>query len=438
MINFSQTTQFEIRDLKILTKKGPVSIQGIYEEINLFDSILNPCMSGNIIIRDAIGLSDNFLFDGTEILKIKIGKSEDELVIEKSFRIYKQSDRKSVNQNSEVYTLHFVSEEFLLSMQQKVSRYYKTTYAEAALRIILDYLMVPTESLVGSFDKTQGVKKILIPNLSPLSALNWICQRAVGEDNVPGFMFFENILGYNFVNISTLLKDKEIVQINFNPKNLGGNSEFLGARSFEVIQQYDMMEKVHAGVYSGKFVGFDPKTRTILERPFSFNDWYSLYESSNPSPTLGAVNNKLGSSLTQVDSKQVFYPFGYFSRESKYIKENDPESVSQEHDTENYMFQRSAIIANLMNQRVKLVLPGNFGISSGFNVKLNIPKYGVKSRDEDNLDKSIHGNYLIVGTRHIIGYEKHETIIEAVTDSSNRSSKNEIYQTLSSVSTLKI
>jgi hypothetical protein len=431
MINFSQTTQFQITDLRILTKKGSVSIQGIYEEINLFDSILNPCMSGNIIIRDAIGLSSEFLFDGTEILKIKIGKDEDELVTEKSFRIYKQSDRKPVNQNSEVYTLHFVSEEFLLSMQQKVSRYYETTYAEAAVRIILDYLKVPTEYLRGSFDKTKGVKKILVPNLSPFSALNWMCQRAIGEDNVPGFMFFENILGYNFVNISTLLKNKEITQINFNPKNLDlskNNTEFLGARHFEVLQQYDLMKNVQSGVYSGKFVGFDPKTRTILERPFSFNDHYSLYKSSNPSPTIGSVNNKLGSSLTQFDSKQVFYPFGYFSRESKYIKENDPESVSQEYDTENYMFQRTAIMTNLMNQRVKLVLPGNFGISSGFNVLLNIPKYGIKSKEEDNLDKSIHGRYLIVGTRHIIGYEKHETIIEAVTDSSNRSSKNEIYQ----------
>lgn len=444
MINFSQTTQFQIIDLRILTKKGPVSIQGIYEEINLFDSVLNPCMNGNIIIRDAVGLSDEFLFDGTEILKMKIGKNEDKLMIEKTFRIYKQSDRKPVNQNSEVYTLHFVSEEFLLSMQQKVSRYYKTTYAEAAVRIILDYLRVPTESLIGYFDKTKGVKKILVPNLSPLSALNWMCQRAIGEDNVPGFMFFENILGYNFVNISTLLGNKEIAQINFNPKNLDlfeGN-EILGARHFEVIQQYNLMEKVHAGVYSGKFIGFDPKTRTILERPLSFNDHYSLYKSSNPSPTIGSVNNKLGSILTQVDSKQVFYPFGYFSRESEYIKNNDSESVSQEYDTENYMFQRSAIMSNLMDQRVKLVLPGNFGISSGFNVRLNIPKYGVKSKDGDNLDKSIYGNYLIVGTRHIIGYEKHETIIEAVTDSSNRSSRNEIYQSpqtsISSGSTLKI
>lgn len=430
MIEITQSTQFIISDLVILTKKGPISIKGVYEEINLFDSLLNPCMSGNIIIRDAIGLSNEFLFDGTEILKLKIGKTDDAIVIQKSFRLYKQTNRKPVNQNSEVYTLHFVSEEFLLSIQQKVSRFFETTYAEAALRVLVDYLKITS---MGEFHATKGVKNILIPNLNPISALNWICQRSIGEDNVPGFMFFENISGYNFANISTLLEAEQVTRINFNPKNLdftrtNSVTEFLGARSFEVIQQYDTIQNINSGVHSGTFIGFDSTTRTILERPFSFNDHYSLYKSSNPSPTIGAINNQLGSSLTQFKSKQVFHTFNYFSRESNFIKENDSESISKEFDTENYVFQREAIFANLMNQRVKLVLPGNFGLSSGLNVYLDIPKYGFKSREEDNRDKTVYGKYLIVGTRHIIGYEKHETIIEAVTDSSNRSNKNELFQ----------
>ena len=433
MIELTQSTQFNISDLTIITKRGAISVKGIYEEINLFDSLLNPCMSGSIIIRDAIGLSNDFLFDGTEILNLKIGKDGDKLATQKSFRLYKQTNRKPINQNSEMYTLHFVSEEFLLSMQQKVSRYYETTYSEAAVRIIIDYLKVPVNSLSGEFHKSKGVKNIVVPNLNPFSALNWMSQRAIGEDNVPGFVFFENILGYNFANISNLLAAEEITKINFNVKNLDLTknntiTEFLGARSFEVIQQYDTIKNISSGVHSGKFIGFDPKTRTIIERPFTFNDHYSLYKRSNPSPTIGAINNKLGSSLTQFNSKQVFHNFNYFSRDSKFIKENDPESVSKEFDTENYVFQREAIFTNLMNQRVKLVVPGNFAISSGFNVYLNIPKYGFKSREEDNRDKTVYGKYLIVGTRHIIGYEKHETIFEAVTDSSNRSDKNELYQ----------
>ena len=439
-LTLTHSTQYVISSLTLSTKLGNFDIKGIFKEINLFDSILTPCMSGHIIIEDSSNMSSNFLFDGTEFLKMKISKNEEEITIEKTFRVYKQTERKSINQNSEVYRLHFISEEYFLSIQQKVARYYNTTYAEAAVRILIDYLKVPISSMRGTFDNTLGIKKIVVPNLRPFDALQWMAKRSIGEDKVPGFLFFENILGYNFANVSNLMnvnKYPVVAKINFNPKNLTRQvsspiTDFLGARHFEVIQQYDMLRKVKDGVYSGKFVGFDPVTKTIFERPLSFNDHYSMYKSANPSPTISDIKNDLGSSLYQKDASIVYSRFGLFRQTSEYIKENDPSSVNLEFDTENYKYQRKAIFSNLMNQRVKLVMPGNFGLSSGLNVYLNVPKYGYKDRNEENVDKSLYGNYLISSVRHIIQYNKHETIFEAVTDSSNRSNKNEMYSSTSS------
>jgi hypothetical protein len=42
-----------------------------------------------------------------------------------------------------------------------------------------------------------------------------------------------------------------------------------------------------------------------------------------------------------------------------------------------------------------------------------------KSRDGDNEDPSLSGRYLIIASRQIIGYDKHETIIEIATTSSD-------------------
>ena len=98
----NQTTDFSINELTIVTKQGNIDVSGIYEEINIYDSILTPCMSGSIVIRDAVGLSTNLLFDGSEFLLINIGKEDDELSIKRAFRIYKQSERKGQNQSSEM------------------------------------------------------------------------------------------------------------------------------------------------------------------------------------------------------------------------------------------------------------------------------------------------------------------------------------------------
>jgi hypothetical protein len=72
-----------------------------------------------------------------------------------------------------------------------------------------------------------------------------------------------------------------------------------------------------------------------------------------------------------------------------------------------------------MSKRIKIVMPGNFQLSSGFNVNVSAPNFSKKNRGDDNEDTSLSGSYIIVASRHVIGYEKHETIIEVATTSTN-------------------
>jgi hypothetical protein len=72
-----------------------------------------------------------------------------------------------------------------------------------------------------------------------------------------------------------------------------------------------------------------------------------------------------------------------------------------------------------MGKRVKLVMPGNFQLTSGFNVNLTAPTFGQKEKGDTNEDKSLSGKYVIVASRHIIGFDKHETIIEVASSSNS-------------------
>ncbi len=66
-------------------------------------------------------------------------------------------------------------------------------------------------------------------------------------------------------------------------------------------------------------------------------------------------------------------------------------------------------------------MSGNFQLTSGFNLTLNFPSFSIREKGDDNKDRSLSGKYLIVATRHIIGYQKHETIIELATTSNDLS-----------------
>jgi hypothetical protein len=389
-------------------------------------------MSGSILIRDAVGLSEKLMFDGSEVLKIKINKSvdSDDAHINKLFRIYKQSNRQNVNMSSETYVLHFISDEFIFSEQQIVSQAYNTTYSTIAKQILTNQLNVPTNSF-GLIEESTGLKKVIVPNLKPIEAIEWCARKAIDIKGSPNFVFFENKLGFNFVTLSTLLSARSIGTINFSPKNLVEDvtDEIWGARHVKVISQFDFIQNTRAGVYAGKFIGFDPVSRSIGQLDVSYSDNYELMSHGNKTKNLSLVTNKNGDLNTQTfNSKKTLYHFSSSRSTIDHVKTNDPSSINNDNDTYRYVMQRQAIFQGLYGQRVQVVLPGNFNITSGLNVTLNIPKRSERDTSEsltDQLDKSLHGKYLVVATRHIIKYDKHEVVFEAVTDSSN---KDSIYQ----------
>ena len=424
-IKAQKSTQFKINELVIVTKAGKIDISSLYEEINIFDSMLVSVMSGNILIRDSVGLSGKLLFDGSESILIDISKfsGSDIASFKKAYRIYKQSGRTTDKPGSEMYLLHFVSDELFYSDQYKVNQSYEMKYSDIVKKILKDYLKVSDNNLGGIYSPSSGIKDIVIPNLSPLDAIEWCSKRAVDENRSPNFMFFQNITGYNFASLSKLLTEQEILDINFETKNSQKNNpldEISGARSFEVLTTANLIDNTRSGVNSGTFTGFDPLTRTIASKRISYGDHYGSMKHGNETPNFTPILNRDGQNNSETFGSRKSFAFFSASRKySEYIKKYDPTSISKEENVEDFLFQRKAIIKNLMAKRLKIVMPGNFQLTSGFNVNVNAPTFGQRQKGEDEQDKSVSGKYVIVASRQIIGFEKHETIIEVASSSSD-------------------
>ena len=192
-LTVSNSTQYKVNEISIVTKGGPIQVTGIFEELNIFDSLMLPVLSGNILIADSIGLSGKLLFDGSEVIQIDITKDQDGQIaaFKEAFRIYKQTDRKNLNQNSEKYILHFVSDELMFSDQQRVNQSYETTYSNIVEKILTHYLEVAPSNR-ALHENTSGIRKVVIPNLRPLEAIEWCAKRSIDEKKSPNFVFFEN------------------------------------------------------------------------------------------------------------------------------------------------------------------------------------------------------------------------------------------------------
>ena len=441
-----QSTQFVIEQLSIVSKDGShqYDIQGIYQELNIFENLMMPCMSGNIIIHDAVGLSTTIKYDGSEYLELIVTKDSENNIpfsIEKRFVIYKQSDRKDINQNSEVYILHFVSEEFILSQQKKVRQTYSGTYSDIVTNILKDYLKLELkprkekkdgidDNILMMVEKTTGIKKYNVPNLSPLNAVKYIAKRATNAETLPDYLFWETSLGYNFVSLSTLLTQTTIATITYGTKNLTKDSEgyyisdeLYGARNIKIDSQFNLLENINNGTYAGKFVGYDTLTRTIAVNTVSHTDIYNkTTKHANQYPFNYKIPNKENITADLMyDPKITVYPFQTPRTTASYLKSTDTNTANIIDDTHNYILQRKAIFANLLQRKLTITMPGNFNYMAGYMVEVQIPnRFDMENSNiKEVIDNSLSGKYIIIAVRHIIRQDKHETILEVATDSTN-------------------
>jgi hypothetical protein len=428
-ITAEQSTKFVIKELYVIAPDGSrYDLSSVYQELNLFDNLFVPCVSGNIQVTDAVDFGGKLqLFKGNRKLKIVIDKSTEYvpgLRYEKQFIIYKHTNLKNLNMSSKTYTLHFVSEEFLLSMQKKVSQNYVGRYSDIAATILIDELKVPESAPrnglggLGTIYPSNGPQNIIIPALTPFDAINWVSKRTVSsysnDGGDPDYVFFETAQeGYSFAPLRYFMDRESSFSINFNPKNLSDNlsQEFTGARDMKVLSNFSLLDTVKDGVYAGKFVGFDTLTKT-----FKITSVKTVFEKGNKQNNLADGLNKEGSKYSDMDdSRVVVYPFASPRLTDSYIQENSAEEVNFADNTQDYIFQRKAIFSNLMQRRLQLMMPGNFALFSGSTVEVTVPKYAIDD-GRGTKDTSLSGKYIITGTRHVIRADKHETLIEVATD----------------------
>ena len=435
----SQTTifsslQFFIKEMVIVLSSGQtIDLTSVFSELNFYENMFMPCASGNLTIVDANNLINEYDIKGNQTIRFKIRKSNDDVnffEFYKEFKIYTITERKNTSSTSQVYVIHFVNEDFVYSMQKKISQSYYGPYSTLVAKILRNYLKVTSassksKSKVAEIYSTDNGKDFIVPNLTPFDSINWIAKRSVSTKyKVPDFLFFENSSGYNFVPVSSIWEKETQWNINVKPKNISNtpnsvSTEFLGARDIKILSQFNMLNNIKEGSYAGTFIGFDTFTKTIQVKKIE-NTYDSTPKHGNKNSNFEKTKSRENIDFTQMyDSRIVTYPFALPRASQSYIKENSPKSSTVLDDTEKYIFQRRSFFSNLMQKRLEITMPGNFGFTCGTVINLDVPNFSAKNEDK-NTDDTLSGRYIILGVRHILRYKTHETILEIATDSTKK------------------
>jgi len=191
-------------------KVATISAENVIE-LNIVEDIYSLCMAGSLIFYDKEGWTETFEIIGFDPLYIIY--QEGGINVEKMFVVY---NYEAIVEDSNITTglkkaRWFFVEPMFTSL---VDRRYSRAWAEGkkGSDIITDICkdMIKTENFEKFENTNETFDNFYMPYWSPAESIKWIMKRCSGEKSkLPGYLFYYNSKGANFVTMETLVTSKD-------------------------------------------------------------------------------------------------------------------------------------------------------------------------------------------------------------------------------------
>jgi hypothetical protein len=395
-----RSTDFVINTLTLVTSDGVVTdIDPFAVEVNLYEDIFSPCMSGSILMGDALDLIDHLKLHGNEFLIMEIDKPSLKQPVRKVFRVYKISNREYTTNTLQNYILHFCSEELVLSTQKYMSKSYKGMVVSDMVKDILINQLQTGTSKLARLETTEGIFNIVLPRMQPFEAIEWLASRAYSSDGSL-FFFFENRDGFNFISYETLMKNPVYQTYYYAPKTGTSPQDNLNRINFlKVIQDFDVIASGRYGAYSATLMTYDFTSGKTV----GHNSTMTQYKKLNKGLPINDSKNRFNSTLT--GNPEYFLKF--------HPTASDP--TVNNHHPENWLHKKASKLAQIHTFKMIATIPGDVMLKVGSIIEVELPQAIPQSTRESSEFRS--GKYLVSALHHVFVNGIMTTTLELLSDS---------------------
>lgn len=424
-----------INKLYIIRADGTnFSILDYLVELNLYESIFSPTMTGSITLGDSRNLIKSFPILGEELLLMEITTPGTNISIEKIFRINALVEKNYVTDGaSQIYTLQFASLELFRDINNPMYRSFSGTPSDIVIQIFEKYLKVPRSlSIINNnknlvtdssytpfiiFSSTNNTVKFVSPGWTPIQCINWLCSHAEPAGNKSAdFLFWESNKSFYLGTIEDIFSIKERVNAGtyYYSASLMNSEESTGTkmmaiRDISFKRLFDQLENKMDGFLSSRVTNVNLINKTYENYDYDYTNNFLNYkhlESVNPVPLHSPDTSRNPQSHTVLNYS---IPGLYSSVASNY--------------SERYKFiygNRRSNILKLNNLSIKAVVPGRSDIEAGSVVNLILPRgfpNSPEEKSESMKDELYSGNYLVTSINHKINPISHFITMDLTKDS---------------------
>jgi len=414
-----------------------VDVRGNIVEVNLFENLYKPYVDSTIVLIDDFGLKNSLNIQGTERLKLVLGDAEnpEEPVFVKYFFFSKINDTQKMNERAELLSISLVEEHVYIDAIKQFSKSY-TDELENIITSIADNELGKTVVKSLFEPSVQGPRKIIVPYLSPLEAIQWLRDRATTQTGSP--IFLSGSLYTNSLVMSSLdgllredvINDKLPLRYSSAISGVDADQDqlrpYYEIMSFKEVDAENSLALYENGAIGSFYASIDAGTGVLSGDHISIRDildeFYTnklISADTNQSvfdPSLeidGKLSDEYNSlHIHQVVSSNTYNQFKSYHDETSLLGENNSliESRLKAKNKIIRTFLKKNIIDIGMNG--SLFFKGKISVGRKLRLLfLNSNVQGDLKDTNDQIDKRKSGDYIILATNHRLADEKHTTIL---------------------------
>ena len=275
------------------SKVEPINIANIIEEVNVYEHLNQPFMTADFLVNDASSVFTRLGMTGEEFIYVNFTVDlegfRDE-PIERTFRIMSiQKITPSTSPRRVNYIIRAADPEYFNDLTQNViTSYSNMPVSQMATELFNKFLKIKTPLRVAN---TTTQKTIVIPNMKPSQAMNFLCREAKSVDSeVSNYVFYSNADGFWFSPLENVINKKPMDTYLIMPKNLnidllkerikpksGKPLEWMLINSYSIPQIFNLEDNLQRGVFDVTLHCVNPIYQRFESKHYNYLEDYNKF-----------------------------------------------------------------------------------------------------------------------------------------------------------------